>query len=65
MRALYWSAVINGVMVGPIIIVMMKLATSRQVMKQFTLSPWLRAVGWLTAAVMALCVVGLFATWVI
>ena len=65
MRALYWSAVINGVMVGPIIIVMMNLATSRQVMKQFTLSPWLRAVGWLTAAVMALCVVGLFATWVI
>jgi Mn2+/Fe2+ NRAMP family transporter len=51
-RALYWSAVINGVMVAPIIVVMMKLATNRRVMTQFTLSPWLR-------------VVGLIATWII
>ena len=64
-RALYWSAVINGITVAPIIVVMMNLATNRRVMTQFTLSPWLRAVGWLTAVVMAFCVVGLIATWVI
>jgi Mn2+/Fe2+ NRAMP family transporter len=51
--------------VAPIIVVMMNLATNRRVMAQFTLSPWLRIVGWLTAVVMALCVVGLIATWVI
>ena len=65
MRALYWSAVINGIMVAPIIVVMMNLATNRRVMTRFTLSPWLRVVGWLTAVVMAFCVVGLIATWVI
>jgi NRAMP (natural resistance-associated macrophage protein)-like metal ion transporter len=63
-RALYWSAVINGVMAAPIIVVLMHLATNRQVMARFTLSPWLRVVGWFTAVVMALCVVGLIATWV-
>jgi NRAMP (natural resistance-associated macrophage protein)-like metal ion transporter len=61
-RALYWSAVINGVMVAPIIVVMMKLASSPRVMGRFTLSLWLKIVGWITAAVMALCVVGLIAS---
>jgi Mn2+/Fe2+ NRAMP family transporter len=61
-RALYWSAVINGVMAAPIIVVMMHLASNSRVMARFTLTPWLWVVGWITAAVMALCVVGLFAT---
>ena len=61
-RALYWSAVINGVMVAPIIVVMMNLATDPRVMGRFTLSSWLKIVGWITAAVMALCVVGWFAS---
>jgi NRAMP (natural resistance-associated macrophage protein)-like metal ion transporter len=65
MRALYWSAVINGIMVAPIIAVMMKLATDRRVMTRFTLGPWLRIVGWFTVAVMVFCVVGLVATWII
>jgi NRAMP (natural resistance-associated macrophage protein)-like metal ion transporter len=61
-RALYWSAVINGVMAAPIIVVMMLLASNPRVMGEFTLSASLRAFGWLTAAVMALCAVGLFVT---
>jgi NRAMP (natural resistance-associated macrophage protein)-like metal ion transporter len=61
-RALYWSAVINDVMVAPIIVVMMNLASNPSVMGRFTLSLWLRTVGWITAAVMALCVVGLIAS---
>ena len=61
-RALYWSAVINGVMAAPIIVVMMNLASDPRVMGRFTLSSWLKIVGWITAAVMALCVVGLIAS---
>jgi Mn2+/Fe2+ NRAMP family transporter len=61
-RALYWSAVINGVMAAPIIAVMMSLASSPQVMARFTLPPWLRVIGWITTAVMALCVIGMFMT---
>ena len=61
-RALYWSAVINGVMGAPIIVVMMNLASDPRVMGRFTLSSWLKIVGWITAAVMAVCVVGLIAS---
>ena len=61
-RALYWSAIVNGVLAAPIIVVMMHLASNPQVMGRFTLSPLLKWVGWITAAVMALSVVGLFAS---
>lgn len=61
-RALYWSAVINGVMVAPIIAFMMLLASSRRVMGDFILSLPLKLLGWLAALVMGLCVVGLLAT---
>ena len=63
-RALYWSAVINGVMVAPIIAFMMLLASSRRVMGDFTLSLPLKMLGWVTVVVMAFCVVGLLATMV-
>ena len=49
-------------MAAPIIMVMMNFASNPHVMGRFTLSPWLKVVGWITAAVMALCVVGLFAS---
>ena len=61
-RGLYWSAVINGVMAAPIIAVMMNLASNSRVMGRFTLSSWLKIIGWITATVMALCVVGLIAS---
>jgi NRAMP (natural resistance-associated macrophage protein)-like metal ion transporter len=63
-KALYWSAVINGVTVGPIIVLMMLMACSRRVMGEFTLSSPLKLFGWLGAGVMSLCVVGLAATMV-
>ncbi len=44
---------------------MMNLASSRSVMGRFTLSPWLRIVGWITAGVMACCVLGLLGTLVL
>ena len=35
----------------------------RQVMGQFTLTPWLTTLGWLASAVMAMAAIGMFATW--
>ena len=61
-RALYWSAVINGVMAAPVIAMIMLLASSRRVMGEFTLSLPLKLIGWLATGVMGLCVVGLFVT---
>src|SRR3984885_8741280 len=62
-RALFWSAVINGVAAVPIMIMIMLLGARRKVMHQFTLSPWLKSLGWLATAVMAAAAVGMFATW--
>jgi NRAMP (natural resistance-associated macrophage protein)-like metal ion transporter len=63
MKALFWSAVINGVAAAPIMTMIMLLASRKAVMRQFTLSPWLKAWGWLATGVMAAAAIGMFATW--
>jgi NRAMP (natural resistance-associated macrophage protein)-like metal ion transporter len=62
-KALFWSAVINGVAAAPIMTMIMLLASRKAVMRQFTLSPWLKTWGWLATAVMAAATIGMFATW--
>jgi NRAMP (natural resistance-associated macrophage protein)-like metal ion transporter len=52
-KALFWSAVINGVAAVPIMVMIMLMASRRRVMDQFTLTPWLTTLGWLASAVMA------------
>jgi NRAMP (natural resistance-associated macrophage protein)-like metal ion transporter len=59
MKALFWTAVINGVVAVPLIIVMMLLASSPKVMGHVSLSPALKTLGWLTAAVMGASAIGL------
>jgi NRAMP (natural resistance-associated macrophage protein)-like metal ion transporter len=62
-KALFWSAVINGVAAGPIMAVMMVMTSDRRIMGQFTLKMPLRVVGWVATIVMLAAAVGLFATW--
>jgi Mn2+/Fe2+ NRAMP family transporter len=62
-KALFWSAVINGVAAVPIMVMIMLLGSRQKVMRQFTLSPWLKSLGWLATAVMAAAAIGMFATW--
>jgi NRAMP (natural resistance-associated macrophage protein)-like metal ion transporter len=62
-KALFWSAVINGVAAVPIMVMIMLLGSNAKVMRQFTLSPWLKSLGWLATAVMAAAAVSMFATW--
>jgi NRAMP (natural resistance-associated macrophage protein)-like metal ion transporter len=61
-KALFWSAVINGVISVPVLIVMMMLAGNPSVMGKFVASPRLKFVGWLATAVMAAAVCAMFAT---
>ena len=61
-KALYFAAVVNGVISVPIMVVMMKLAVEPDVMGPFTANRRLRALGWLSVAVMAAAVVAMFAT---
>ena len=59
MRALYWSAVINGVVAAPMIVAMVVLGSRRSVMGALVL-PWgLRAMGWATALLMAAATAGM------
>ena len=62
-KALIWTAVINGVTAAPLMVVMMLMTTNRKVMGQFTLSKYLRITGWLATALMMAATIGLFATW--
>ncbi len=61
-KALYWSAVINGIISVPIMVVMMLMASTPKVMGQFTISARLKAVGWACSAVMAMSVFMMFWT---
>ena len=62
-KALFWSAVINGVVAVPVMVIMMIMAMQPKVMGQFTLPRPLWAVGWLSTAAMAVAAVIMFATW--
>ncbi len=61
-KALFWSAVINGVVAVPVMVLMMLLASRPKIMGRFTLSRGLKIVGWAATAVMALAAVGMLAT---
>jgi Mn2+/Fe2+ NRAMP family transporter len=62
MRALVWSAEINGVIAVPIMAVMMILASRADIMGRFVIRPRLRGLGWIATAVMAVTVVAMIAT---
>ncbi|HEY4171594.1 MAG TPA: divalent metal cation transporter, partial [Rhodopila sp.] len=62
-KALFWAAVINGVVAVPLMAVIMVMAMTPKVMGQFTLSRGLCAMGWLCTAVMTVAVVIMLVTW--
>lgn len=61
-KALFWSAVVNGVVAVPVMAMMMLLGSRRDVMGRFVLPMPLRVVGWLATAVMAVAAAAMFAT---
>ena len=61
-KALFWSAVLNGVIAVPIMVVMMLLADDPKVMGTFTVTRRLKALGWLATWTMAAAVVAMLAT---
>ncbi|MDX0894692.1 divalent metal cation transporter [Sinorhizobium medicae] len=61
-KALYWSAVINGVVAVPVMAVMMLMTAKERVMGKFTISGWLRWLGWAATAAMTASVLGMAVT---
>jgi NRAMP (natural resistance-associated macrophage protein)-like metal ion transporter len=62
MRALVWSAVVNGVISVPIMVAMMWIGQSKKLMGRLTISPRHRFFGWSATLVMGLAVVVMLAT---
>ena len=61
-KALYWSAVINGVLAAPVMVMLMVLVRRKKVMGHFTVQGGLYWLGWASTIAMALCIVGMGAT---
>ncbi|GJI88452.1 NRAMP family divalent metal transporter [Duganella hordei] len=61
-KALYWSAVVNGVISVPIMAVVMLLAARPSVMGKLVISRRLTVLGWLCTGVMAAAVLAMFTT---
>jgi NRAMP (natural resistance-associated macrophage protein)-like metal ion transporter len=59
-KALYWAAVVNGVVAIPVLTITMMLSARPQIMGRFVVTGWLKVLGWVTtvlmmAAVAAMC----------
>jgi len=61
-QALYWAAVVNGIVAVPIMIMMMVMASNKKVMGQFTLKRYTKAIGWASTIIMLAAAIGLFIT---
>ena len=62
MKALFWSAVVNGVITVPIMAALMIVASRKQQMGLFVATLGQRILGWTTTAVMAVAAVAMFLT---
>ena len=61
--ALFWTAVLNGVLAPPLIVVIMLVSNSKKVMGKRTNGPLTNFLGWSTAVIMIAAAIGMFVTW--
>jgi NRAMP (natural resistance-associated macrophage protein)-like metal ion transporter len=61
-KALYWSAVVNGVISVPIMAVMMLMSARTDIMGRLTVHRRLKVLGWLCTVVMASAIIAMLAT---
>jgi NRAMP (natural resistance-associated macrophage protein)-like metal ion transporter len=62
-KALFWAAVLNGMVAAPLMVVIMLMACSRKVMGKFCIPRYLRVLGWVATVVMVCVCLGVFAAW--
>jgi Mn2+/Fe2+ NRAMP family transporter len=59
-KALFWSAVVNGVITVPILVAVMIVVSRRKQMGKFVATTSQRVIGWATVAMMAVAAVAMF-----
>jgi len=63
MTALFWTAVINGFLAPPVLVVVMLIANNKKVLGAHVNGTFTNIVGWATTAVMFAAAIGLLLTW--
>jgi NRAMP (natural resistance-associated macrophage protein)-like metal ion transporter len=63
MKALFWAAVLNGVLAAPLMAIIIIMASAPKVMGKFTIPTPLAALGWVATGVMFCVSIGVFVTW--
>jgi NRAMP (natural resistance-associated macrophage protein)-like metal ion transporter len=63
-KALFWSAVINGMIAVPIMVVIMIMSVRKDVMGHFVIKRRLKILGWIATGVMGIAVLIMMITWV-
>ena len=59
-KMLFASAVLNGVLAPPLIVLVLLLTSSKAVMGKYTNGPWIRILGWACAAFMTVAAIAMF-----
>lgn len=60
---LFWSAVLNGLLAPPLILLVLLLTSDKKVMGSHANRPILRALGWVTVAAMTFCAAATIGLW--
>jgi NRAMP (natural resistance-associated macrophage protein)-like metal ion transporter len=63
-KALYWSAVINGITAAPVMVLMLLLSNNKDAMGDFCVKGWTRGLGWLATLIMTVAAIVMLATFV-
>jgi Mn2+/Fe2+ NRAMP family transporter len=61
--ALFWTAVINGVLAPPLLVMIMLVSNNKKVMGKRVNGRLTNFIGWITAVVMSAAALGMFVTW--
>jgi NRAMP (natural resistance-associated macrophage protein)-like metal ion transporter len=61
--ALFWTAVINGVLAPPLLVMIMLVSNNKKVMGKRVNGKLTNFIGWATAAIMSAAALGMFVTW--
>lgn len=64
-KALYWSAVVNGVLAAPVMVIMMLLVRRQSVMGDLIVKGPVYWLGWIATVAMGLCIVGMVVSMVL
>jgi Mn2+/Fe2+ NRAMP family transporter len=64
MTALFWTAVLNGLLAPPLLVVVLRIANNKEIMGRRINTPWVNTLGWLTTVAMFAAAVGLVWTWI-